>query len=65
MCVDAVDWASVYKLDAQECEICRAVSETLTDLLDAAICDGCLRRIDADPREKRALLLSASQPLEW
>jgi hypothetical protein len=63
--VEQFDCTSAYKLQAQTCEICRAIGESLVDLLDAAICEDCLRRIDADPREKRALMLSACQPLEW
>jgi hypothetical protein len=63
--VDPIDCAAVPMLTLRSCEICRAVSEALVELLEARVCENCLRRIDADPREKRALLLSASNVLDW
>jgi hypothetical protein len=45
---------------AMNCSLCRANRDTLLDMLGTPICKACLRRIDADPREKR-LLMFASQ----
>lgn len=49
---------------AAECGICRAVG-ALTDVHGAAVCDDCLRRIDASPNEKRHLLFAANESLYW
>jgi hypothetical protein len=45
--------------DAFNCSVCRASREAVVDVFGAAICRGCLRRINADPREKRLLLFPA------
>jgi hypothetical protein len=42
--------------DALNCSVCRATRDPVVDVFGATICRGCLRRIDADPREKRLLL---------
>ena len=50
---------------AAECGICRAAGGALTDVHGAAVCESCLRRIDASPHEKRQLLFAASESLYW
>jgi hypothetical protein len=42
------------------CGVCRATGSVLVDVLGTAICERCLRRIDADPREKRYLMFVSS-----
>lgn len=48
-----------------ECRGCGAASVELTDVNGMAICARCLRRIDADPREKRLVMFGASESLYW
>ncbi len=50
---------------AAECGICRAAGGALTDVHGTAVCESCLRRIDASPHEKRQLLFAASESLYW
>jgi hypothetical protein len=51
--------------EAAECGICRAAGGALTDVDGADVCEGCLRRIDASPHEKRQLMLTAGESLYW
>ena len=48
--------------DELSCSVCRASRGAIVDVLGTAICRTCLRRIDADPREKR-LMMFASRDL--
>jgi hypothetical protein len=50
---------------AAECGICRAAGGALTDVHGAAVCERCLRRIDASPHEKRQVMFAASESLYW
>lgn len=50
---------------AAECGICRAAGGGLTDVHGAAVCESCLRRIDASPQEKRQLLFAADESFYW
>jgi hypothetical protein len=51
----------------QRCRMCGATafSGALTDVYGAAVCQQCLRRIDADPRQKRHLMLSMGDAIYW
>jgi hypothetical protein len=50
-----------------QCRVCGASPQTslLTDVYGAAVCERCLRRIDADPRQKRQVMLSMSDAIYW
>ena len=62
--MDHIDLNELWARSA-ECGICRAIGCALTDVHGAAVCDNCLRRIDASPDEKRLLLFAASESLYW
>ena len=49
-----------------QCRMCASsASYALVDAYGAAICQSCLRRIDADPREKRRLMFSMADSAYW
>jgi hypothetical protein len=52
---------------SQACRVCGAEGRTrgLVDVYGAATCHACLRRIDADPRQKRQLMLTLSDAIYW
>lgn len=58
--MDRTDFEALSIAPADECGVCRADSSALIDVHGAAICEDCLRRIDANPREKRQLLMFAA-----
>jgi hypothetical protein len=45
--------------DEIACTICRARADISVDGLGTAICARCLRRIDANPRDKRAYMFAS------
>ena len=49
------------------CRVCgaAAVAQTMVDLYGASVCATCLRRIDADPREKRQIMLTMGEAEYW
>jgi hypothetical protein len=51
---------------AKQCRMCASsASSSLVDAYGTAICDLCLRRINADPREKRRFMFSMSDAAYW
>jgi hypothetical protein len=50
---------------APQCGTCGARSAHTVDAYGAAICDGCLRRIDANPREKRRFMFAMADAAYW
>ena len=50
-----------------QCHVCGAAAnaQTMVDLYGAAVCAACLRRIDADPREKRQIMLAMGEAAYW
>jgi hypothetical protein len=49
-----------------QCRVCAAMAaHALVDAYGAAICDTCLRRIDADPREKRRFMFTMADAAYW
>ena len=60
---DAIAASSAH---APQCRMCASsAAHALVDAYGAAICDSCLRRIDADPREKRRLMFSMAESAYW
>lgn len=45
---------------ASRCHLCFEPSSAFVELDGHAVCDVCLRRMNASPREKRAILFSAT-----
>jgi hypothetical protein len=45
--------------ESLSCSMCRASRGAFVDMLGTAICRACLRRIDADPREKRQMMFAS------
>lgn len=62
--MDRIDLNELWARTA-ECGICRGAGGALTDVHGAALCETCLRRIDARPQEKRQLLFAAGESLYW
>ena len=54
-------------ISSPRCRVCgmTAFPHSLTDVYGAAVCQQCLRRIDADPRQKRQLMLAMGDALYW
>ena len=48
-----------------ECRRCGAASARVVDVHGDATCAQCLRRADADPREKRRIMFGLSESLYW
>jgi len=50
-----------------QCRVCGASPQPLglVDVYGAALCESCLRRMDADPRQKRRIMLSMSDAFYW
>jgi hypothetical protein len=48
--------AAYFADDVLNCTVCRATRSRVVAVFGAAMCHACLRRIDADPREKRLLM---------
>jgi hypothetical protein len=56
--------ALAVEMEAQ-CGICRAAAATLIDMNGTAVCEPCLRRIDADPRQKRRVMFAMADASYW
>lgn len=52
---------------AATCRVCGATSRPrgLVDVYGTPLCEACLRRIDADPRQKRKVMLAMSDAIYW
>ena len=52
---------------AAQCRVCGSapLASGLVDVYGAALCERCLRRIDADPQQKRQVMLAMSDAIYW
>ncbi len=58
-------YSSTLAAHAVRCRVCGAGSGSLVDVYGAAVCEACLRRIDANPREKRQIMFTMGDALYW
>jgi hypothetical protein len=56
-----------FSTNAPQCHRCGTTDagHRLVDVYGAPLCEPCLRRLDADPRQKRRIMFTMSDDLYW